>query len=108
MLLAKGSAHQAEAVELMKYFTARSQQRDLARDFTVVPPYRGVDSETELDSAFVAQSLEGTPLPTTPFSSPVWLPMNQALSLLYTTQDDPAQIMHDADQAIEDAIARMR
>jgi maltose-binding protein MalE len=107
LMLEKGSAHPTEAVELMKYFAARAQQRELAHDFAVVPAYLGSETESMLDPTFIAQDPDGEPLPNTPFMAPLWKPLNQALTILYTQSSDPLQVMNDAQKAAETAIANM-
>jgi arabinogalactan oligomer/maltooligosaccharide transport system substrate-binding protein len=111
LMLAHGSKNPTDAVDLMKYYTAKEQQIKLAQGADVVPANKDAGaavSSNVVITGFNNQAADGVPLPNTPFMNALWDPAGKAITALYSGTDDPAKVMADAQKAAEDAVAKMK
>ena len=111
LMLAHGSKHPKEAVDVMKYFTSKEPQIKYSQGTDVVPANKEAGtavSSNAVVAGFNNQAADGVPLPNTPFMNALWDPVAKALKALYTGSDDPQKILDDTQKAAEDAIAKMK
>ncbi len=111
LLLMHGSRHPVEAVDLMKYLTARAAQIRLAQALPLVPANRAAGTAAALDperTALYRQAAGGFLFSAGPYLPAAWAPMDRALAALAGSEEDPPAVLATAQVAVATSVARLQ
>ena len=111
LMLAHGSKNSDVALDIMKFYTSKTQEEAMVKQTGEVPANTAAAADLASDpivAGFNAQATDGVPLPNTPYMGALWDPANKALTALWTGSDDPKKILTDSQAVATDAIAKMK
>ncbi|GAC1364446.1 MAG: extracellular solute-binding protein [Herpetosiphon sp.] len=111
MMLAKGAKNEAPAIALMKYYGGTEFQVALAKANKQVPANKAAEEQVKGDpiiAGFLQQTLNGVPLPNTPFMDALWQPTADAEKAIWSGAQTPEAALKAAAQVATDKIAQIK
>jgi arabinogalactan oligomer/maltooligosaccharide transport system substrate-binding protein len=110
--VATGSAHKAEAWDLMKYLQEKTPV-PLFKTGNRFPVQKAMANNADVKAnvllaGFGASAANGVPMPNIPAMQTVWDPAGKAIDLVVTRKATPEKAAADAVKAINDAVAAQK
>src|SRR5262245_23689629 len=110
-MLAANARNPQAAVDLMKHYGSAEVQAQLAQINKQVPANSAAQAQVKSDpiiAGFIAQSVNGVPLPNTEFVSAMWDPFGKTTEAIWIGAATPEQAVLDGAALFDERVADLK